>query len=163
MEDEEIGLDFDIGSSTERPKQDVWESSSDSPSIQQDPESNDGQTSDKNAEDDEAVTTIARKLAKTLNTGSTESSEDSPIWPSRRKRRRLSISRSKAAAQEPHKEPETGQQRYMSPTKIAKIFKGKISPAKLCQLSELKRGSPTAVHKIMPGASVDQICRVVEL
>ena len=122
MEDEGIGLDFTIGSSPERPKQDAWESSSESPSSQQDSGS---QTTDKNAEDGEAVTTTARKLAKVLTTGGTESSKDSPIWPSRRKRRRLSIGRSKSAAQEPLDEPKTGQQRYLPPTKIAEIFEGK--------------------------------------
>ena len=79
MGDEEIGLDFSIGSSPERAKQDAWESSSDSSSTQQDYESNDGHTSDKDAEDNGAVTTTVRKLAKMLNTGDTESSDDSPI------------------------------------------------------------------------------------
>ena len=162
MEDKEIGLDFNIGKSPERPKQDVWESSSESSSSKQDSGSNDGQTSDKNGVDGEAVTTTARKPEEVIKPGVTQSSEDSPIWPSRRKRR-LSISRSKSGALESHDEPKTVQQRYISPTKIAEIFKGAISPAKLCQLSELKHGSPTAVHKIMPDASVDQICRVVEL
>ena len=76
--------------------------------ISTSPQRDRGQTSNKNAEDGGAVTTTARKLARMLNTGSTESSEDSLIWPSRRKRRRLSISRSKAAAQVPTKEPKAG-------------------------------------------------------
>ena len=82
-------------------------------SIQQDSGSNDGQTSEKNGEDGEAVTTTARKLDKVLNT---------------------------AGAQEPHEESTTGQQRYLSPTKIAVIFRGTISPANHCQISQLKHG-----------------------
>ena len=100
MDDEQIGLDFNIGSSPERPKQDVWESRSESSSTQQDSGSNDGYVSNKNGEEVEAVTTTARKRESVLSTGGTQSSEDSPIWPSRRKRRRLSISKSKLAAQE---------------------------------------------------------------
>ena len=67
MEDEEIGLDFNFGSSPERPKQDVWESSSESSSSKQDSGSNDGQTSDKNGVDGEAVTTTARKPEEVKN------------------------------------------------------------------------------------------------
>ena len=51
----------------------------------------------------------------------------------------------------------------MCPTKISEIFNKEISPKKLCILSAMKHGTPSAVHEIMPDASVAQICQMCKL
>ena len=52
---------------------------------------------------------------------------------------------------------------YISPTKIARIFRNKVTPETLCQLSAMLRGTPSEVRKLVPDASVDQICKMCEL
>ena len=141
----QIGLDFESHSSQERAIEDTWHSDNEPSPSRATSEDQRSQAS-KNSDESE----------------SSESSEDSPIWPRGSKRRRLSISRSKATEQVVPKKPE-GQDSYKSPTKIAKIFGRDISPKDLCKLSSLKCCSPTAVLQIMPKATVKQICKIVEL
>ena len=57
----------------------------------------------------------------------------------------------------------TGANSYTSPTKIAKIFRNKIDSRTLCQLSAMLRGTPSEVRKLVPDASVTQICKMCEL
>ena len=52
---------------------------------------------------------------------------------------------------------------YPSPSGIAKIFRNKITPEALCQLSALSYGTPSDVRRIIPTASVEQICDMCEL
>ena len=52
---------------------------------------------------------------------------------------------------------------YISPTKIARIHRNKVTRETLCQLSAMLRGTPSEVRKLVPDASVDQICKMCEL
>ena len=81
-------------------------------------------------------------------------------------RRRPSVSRARKprrAEHQPKEEAGAGRVDYVSPNKIIDIFGEAISPDKLCALSEMEMGSPSAVRKIMPEASAKQICQVVGL
>ena len=166
MDSEDIGLDFDCDISPEKPNDEVWHSESDHSTNQSGSEASDAPSDPENDAEKQGANTTVRKLEKLLerkSSKSSKSSEDSPIWPRRKKRRRLSVSRSGTRKQDIKKEPKPEEQQYISPTLIAEIFKYKISPEKLCELSTLKSGSPTAVRKIMPTASVEQICKVSKL
>ena len=56
-----------------------------------------------------------------------------------------------------------GDDKYISPTEIARIFKNKIDPKTLCQLSAMSRGTPSQIRKLVPNVSVNQICKMCEL
>ena len=53
--------------------------------------------------------------------------------------------------------------KHISPTKIAKIFRNKVNPTTLCQLAAMSSGTPSDVKKLIPDASVTQICQMCEL
>ena len=141
----QIGLDFNE-SSPAKPTEDGWHSDPE-PSQQESGSEDNGSQSGDNAN----------------NNDDSGSSDDNIIWPRVTKRRRLSRSRSKAAEHVAPKQPGAKRPDYMSPTQIAKIFKQDISPKTLCELSAMKDCSPSAVLKVMPKASVSQICQMVEL
>ena len=94
MEEEQIGLDFDIEISPEASQEDTWRS--DSESISEREESDRSKTEDANKTEagEDGETSTVRKLKRILDAKEDQSSEDSPIWPRRRKKRRRSISRS---------------------------------------------------------------------
>ena len=56
-----------------------------------------------------------------------------------------------------------GDDKYISPTDIARIFKNKIDTKTLCQLSAMSRGTPSQIRKLVPNVSVNQICKMCEL
>ena len=90
MSDEaQIGLDFNDHSSPERAIEDIWHS--------------DYEPSPSRSTSEDQTSHVAKNLD---DSEETESSEDSPIWPRRSKRRRLSISRSKATEHVLPKKPE---------------------------------------------------------
>ena len=76
------------------------------------------------------------------------------------KKRRFSRSRSSSTA---HKRRRKEEPFYICPSKISEIFKGEISPKKLCSLSAIKRGTPSVVLDIIPTASTVQICQMCKL
>ena len=52
---------------------------------------------------------------------------------------------------------------YVAPSKVAKIFNNSITPESLCELSEMDDGTPADVRRVMPTASVAQICEMCDL
>ena len=58
---------------------------------------------------------------------------------------------------------EAKQEAYTSPSEIAKIFRNMITTDALCQLSAMSKGTPSDVKRIIPRASVDQICKMCDL
>ena len=52
---------------------------------------------------------------------------------------------------------------YISPSKIVKIFGNKITSAALCELSAISRATPREIRKIIPGATIQQICKMCDL
>ena len=107
-------------------------------------------------------TTTGAKLEKLLNLPALlpDSSRSERVRKS--KRRRSSLSSYRTADHEPQYDS-AKEYSYIPPTKIADIFAGKLSSKTLCELSAMKCGSPSAVRRIMPNASVDQICRMANL
>ena len=79
------------------------------------------------------------------------------------KRKRSSRSRSTTADHGLQEERIPEKQSYLSPARIVDIFGKDISPENLCALSALKYCSQAAVFRIMPSATVEQICQMVEL
>ena len=109
------------------------------------------------------ATTTGAKLEKLLNLPALlpDSSRSERVRKS--KRRRSSPSSYRTAYHEPQYDSAKENSSYIPPTKIADIFAGMLSSKTLCELSAMKCGSPSAVRRIMPDASVDQICRMVNL
>ena len=52
---------------------------------------------------------------------------------------------------------------YVSPSKIAKIFGHGITSENLCRLSAMENGTPSDIQRVMPGATVSQICDMCDL
>ena len=165
MEDSIISPDFDIGISEDANTQDVWRSdSSDTEGSQPSVDARQPEDKDKGEEIKPSPKNgTEQQLKKLLNIKERQTSASRSRRRHRSKRRRVSPSRSKTTD---HSDTENAADRgssYISPTKIADIFENGISPEKLCELSTLKHGSPATVLKIMPKASVKQICQMVHL
>ena len=104
MDGEDIGLDFNCDISSEKPNNEVWQSESEDSTSQSGEEATDDRSDPgKEAEEQKANTTL-QKLHKQIDTKPSSSSEDSPIWPRPKKRRRLSLSRSEATKQDTDKQ-----------------------------------------------------------
>ena len=162
MDSEEVGLDFDIGITDKRKTEESWQSAS-SDSVKRAPSAEDQAEkviSDEQPEEEKTAT--ERQLEKILKVNDPQVSRSRPRRR-RSKRRRLSRSRSISASPESHEIAIPKQSSYISPSRIADIFNKEISVRDLCALSALKHCSPSAVHKIMPTATIDQICQMVEL
>ena len=56
-----------------------------------------------------------------------------------------------------------GDDKYVSPTDIARIFGKKIDTKTLCQLSAMSRGTPSQIRTLVPNVSVSQICKMCVL
>ena len=104
-----------------------------------------------------------QQLKRLLEIEKARSSADTTIPPTRLKRNRESRSRSVPHHAESRQEKTPEKVAYICPTKIADIFDRKISSEDLCALSAITHGSPMTVRKIIPGATVDQICKMVKL
>ena len=104
-----------------------------------------------------------QRLKRLLEIAEAQSSTDTTIPQRRLKRQRESRSRSVPPRSEPPQKRSSKKVAYICPTKIADIFDRKISSEDLCALSAITHGSPMTVRKIIPGATVDQICKMVKL
>ena len=111
MDSENIGLDFESDTSSEKPKEDVWHSESEDSTRQSGGEATDDPSDPENDEEKQNVNTTLQKLDKLLVVNPSSSSEDSPVWPRPKKRRRLSVSRSGSVKQDSNKgtKPKTRQ------------------------------------------------------
>ena len=78
-------------------------------------------------------------------------------------KRNRSPSPSRPEATGVHSKYGAKQEAYTSPSEIAKIFRNMITTDALCQLSAVSRGTPSDVKRIIPRASVDQICKMCDL
>ena len=162
MEEEQIGLDFDIDDSPQRPQEDAWRSESESTNVQGESDKSEAEDANKADSGEDGVKSTVRKLKRILDLKENQLSEDNPIWPHQRKKRHRSVSMSIPGGKESQGEAEAWKQQWISQTLIADIYGQEDSPKKLCEL-EMKHGSLAAVLKIMPQVSVDQICQIVEL
>lgn len=104
-----------------------------------------------------------QRLRRLLEIEEARSSADTAICLRRPKRQRESRSRSVPPRAESRQKRTSKKVAYICPTKIADIFDRKISSEDLCALSATTHGSPMTVREIIPGATVDQICKMVEL
>ena len=82
------------------------------------------------------------------------------VKPSGNKRNR-SLSPSEPETEQVIPENAAESKSYTSPSEIAKIFQNMITTEALCQLSSMLRGTPSDVKKIIPKATVGQICKNV--
>ena len=112
---------------------------------------------------DEEEDSTRDQIKKLLNIPKVQPKPPKPERRRKPKRRRSPSSRSRTADRESRQDTTEKNASFISPSKIADIFKGTLSSKNLCELSAMKCGSPTAIRKIMPDASVDQICRMVTL
>ena len=151
MDGEEIGPDFEVGI-TDRGESQESRHSTVSSSVDHSEESL-----------EEAKHTTEKRIAKLLKIEKSQSNSPTPPRPQRRKRRRLSRSRSTSPSRYTQKEVTSKKPQFLPPSRVADIFDRKISPQELCSLSALKDGSPAAVFKIIPEATVDQICELCKL
>ena len=151
MEIEEIGPDFEIGITDRRESQESQHSTVSS-SVDHSEESR-----------EEAKHTTEQQIAKLLNIEKSQLNSPTPPRRQRRKRRRLSRSRSTSPSRYTQEEVTSKKSHFLPPSRVADIFDRKISPEELCSLSALKDGSPAAVFKIVPEATVDQICKMCKL
>ena len=103
-----------------------------------------------------------RQLKRLLNIQESEPTDDEQERRTSSKRRRLSVSRSTTSSRS-EKKPKTEKAYYTCPSKIAEIFKWKISSDSLCALSAVEGGTPSLVRKVMPMASIKQICQMCKL
>ena len=110
IEEEQIGLDFDIDISPERLQEEVWRSDSESTNRQEESDSDKAENANKTEEGEDEVTSTVRKLKRVLDAKESQSSEDSLIWPRQRKRRHRSISRAIHGGKESQGEAEAGKQ-----------------------------------------------------
>ena len=104
MDGEDIGLDFDCDITSKKSDDEVWHSESEHSTSQSGLEATDDPSdSEKDAEKQKASTPL-QKLDERLDKKPASSSEDSPVWPRPKKRRRLSVSRSGSTKQVTNKE-----------------------------------------------------------
>ena len=79
MEEEQIGLDFDIDISPERPQEEVWRSDSESTIEQGEFDRDKTEDANKTKAGADGVTSTVRKLKRVLDAKESQSSEDSLI------------------------------------------------------------------------------------
>ena len=79
------------------------------------------------------------------------------------KRRRSSSSSVSKDDGEKAKQRTSKKQSYISPAKIAKIFNNAIAAKNLCLLSTMENGTPLDIERLMPDATVAQICAICDL
>ena len=95
------------------------------------------------------------------------SNRERPTKPERRpslsRKRSRSTSRSDTEANSTKVDTNAKTRAYTSPSDIAKIFRNMITTDALCQLSAMEDGTPADVKKIIPRATVDQICKMCDL
>ena len=108
-------------------------------------------------------TTTEEELEELLRRARPNQGDSKSIKRRGTKRRRLSRSTSITTDQASQREGSPKKTPYLSPSKIADIFDRDISSKNLCKLSALKWVSPEAIIKVMPEASVDQICQMCDL
>ena len=168
MDSEEIYPDFEVGIS------DKVKSDGEKPDGSQHSESDerDGRSAAASVAAEETAsesqpeglkTTTERQLEKLLSRAEPKQGDSKAIKRRGTKRQRLSRSTSITTGQASQRVGSPEKTPYLSPSKIANIFDRDISSKSLCKLSALKRVSPEAITKIMPGASVDQICQMCDL
>ena len=79
-------------------------------------------------------------------------------------KRRYSSSSSKSSSHSVSDSKRSNRGRdYVAPSKVAKIFNNSITPESLCELSEMDDGTPADVRRVMPAATVAQICEMCDL
>ena len=110
-----------------------------------------------------AAVDTEQRLKRLLEIEEARSSADTTIRLRRLKRQRESRSRSVPPHAESRQVKTSKKVEYICPRKIADVFDRKISSEDLCALSAITHGSPMTVREIIPGATVDQICKMVEL
>ena len=147
-EDDEITADFDLDEApTEKKSPRVSEDSSAGPDQEQKRHTSRSGTETISDE----TTSKVKKLQNVLGLPSTDNAG------------RSSHKRSRSPSDSESSSETRSVDDYVSPSKIAKIFRNKVSPTNLCQLSAMSRGTPSDVRKIVPDASVQQICQMCEL
>ena len=161
MDSEEVGPDFEIGITDKGKTDESWQSSA-SDSVKHSASAEDPTEKTIPVEQQEEEKTLTeQQLSRVLKGNQLQTSRSRPRRR-RSKRRRSSQTRSISASRETQGAA-IPERPFISPSRIAKIFDKKISVKNLCALSALKHGSPTAIHKIMPTATIDQICQMAEL
>ena len=158
---EEQRPDFDIGINDEEPR-DVWRSESEGPKARHWSDSDDAQSGTAVAQE-RTEGFAGQKLRKLLDIQDSRSDGSGTVRRRSSKRRRRSRSRSRSKSGIPRVVQTSDRPSYVCPTKISEIFNEEISPKKLCILSAMKHGTTSAVHEIMPDASVAQICQMCKL
>ena len=162
MENETVAPDFNMEMSDYDKEENVWESSPEHSGGSATPDRDRQQSKSPEAQTEPAGLTTDQLLKKLLKVDDSRTGADGPIPPRRLKRRRVSRSRSLPVGEDLLKE-KSEKPAYSCPTRIRDIFDRQISSKELCALSAITCGSPETVRKIIPGASVDQICRMVKL
>ena len=79
------------------------------------------------------------------------------------KRRRSSSSSVSEDDGKKAKQLASKKQSYVSSAKIAKIFNNVITAKNLCLLSTMENGTPLDIERLMPNATVAQICAICDL
>ena len=153
---ESVAPDFDLG---------LFDNDTQpSPEHSSDNAASDNQSeADANTQTENTEVNTEQRLKRLLEVEEARTGADTTSPPRRLKRQRESRSRSVPPRSQSRQERSPKKVTYICPTKIADIFDRKISSKDLCALSAITHGSPTTVRKIIPGATVDQICKLVKL